>query len=69
MESLLRKRGVTFLTSTRVDDMVLDASRKRIVAVRTSQGEIEADAFVMAMGAANASHAQKAGILICRFIR
>ena len=61
MESLLRKRGVTFLTSTRVGDMVLDASRKRLVAVRTSQGEIEADAFVMAMGAANAGHAQTLG--------
>ncbi len=64
MEALMVKRGVTFLTSTGVEKFICDASRTRIVAVRTSAGDIEADAFVMAMGAANAWHAKKLGFYL-----
>ena len=64
MEGLLRKRGVTFLASTSVDGFVCDDSRTRIAAACTSAGEIEADAFVMAMGAANAWHAKRLGFYL-----
>ena len=64
MEGLLRKRGVTFLASTSVDGFVIDDSRTRIAAACTSAGEIEADAFVMAMGAANAWHAKRLGFYL-----
>lgn len=61
MEKLLRNRGVTFHTSTAVGGFNFDRSRKRINAVHTSAGDFEADAFVMAMGAANAGHAKHLG--------
>lgn len=61
MERLLRARGVTFLVSTRVVQLLRDPSRNRITAAQTSSGDIEADAFVMAMGAANAGHARQLG--------
>ncbi len=64
MEALLRKRGVTFLTSTSVKQLICNQSRKRIEAIRTSAGDIEADAVVMAMGAANAWHAKKLGFYL-----
>ena len=64
MESLLRKRGVKFLTSTSVDKFDCNATGTRINAVRTSVGDIEADAFVMAMGAANAWHAKRLGFYL-----
>jgi D-amino-acid dehydrogenase len=59
MEALLRTRGVAFHTSVSVDAFSRDTQEKNIKAVRTSAGDIEADAFVMAMGAANAWHAKK----------
>jgi D-amino-acid dehydrogenase len=64
MEDLLRKRGVAFLTSTSVERFACNDSRTRIAAVVTSTGDIEADAFVMAMGAANAWHARKLGFYL-----
>lgn len=64
MESLLRKRGVKFLTSTSVDKFDCNATGTRINAVGTSVGDIEADAFVMAMGAANAWHAKRLGFYL-----
>ena len=64
MEDLLRARGVTFLTSTAVERFACDASRSRIHAAHTTAGGIEADAFVMAMGAANAGHAKKLGFYL-----
>ena len=59
MEALLRQRGVLFHTSTNIEALVRDATHNRIHAARTPAGDIEADAFVMAMGAANAWHARK----------
>jgi D-amino-acid dehydrogenase len=64
MEKLLRDRGVTFHLSTTVDGFAFDAPRKCIKAVHTSAGEIPADAFVMAMGAANAGHAKRLGFYL-----
>ena len=64
MESLLRKRGVKFLTSTSVDKFDCNATGTCINAVGTSVGDIEADAFVMAMGAANAWHAKRLGFYL-----
>ena len=64
MEGLLRKRDVTFLVSTRVDGFVCNDSPTRIAAARTTSGEIGADAFVMAMGAANAWHAKRLGFYL-----
>ena len=64
MESLLRKRGVKFLTSTSVDKFDCNATGTRINAVSTSVGDIECDAFVMAMGAANAWHAKRLGFYL-----
>ena len=64
MESLLRGLGVSFITSTSVDSFVRNDSQGRIEAVRTSAGEIGADSFVMAMGAANAWHAKRLGFYL-----
>ena len=64
MEALLRNRGVTFLTSTSVDRFIRNDSRTRINAVCTTAGDIEADAFVMAMGATNAWHAKQLGFYL-----
>ena len=64
MEALLRKRGVTFLTSTRVERFICKQSGARIDAIRTSAGDIDADVVVMAMGAANAWHAKKLGFYL-----
>lgn len=64
MESLLRGLGVSFITSTSVDSFVRNDSQGRIEAVRTSAGEIGADVFVMAMGAANAWHAKRLGFYL-----
>ena len=64
MEGILRSRGVTFLTATTVERLVCDAGRQRITRVRTAAGDIEGDAFVMAMGAANARHAKMLGFYL-----
>ncbi|MCY7388219.1 MAG: D-amino acid dehydrogenase [Burkholderiales bacterium] len=64
MEGLLRKRGVNFLTSTSVDRFTCNAAGTRIEAVSTSAGDIDADTFVMAMGAANAWHAKRLGFYL-----
>lgn len=64
MEDLLHKRGVTFLASTRIDGFVRNDSRACIAAAHTTSGEIEGDAFVMAMGAANAWHAKRLGFYL-----
>jgi D-amino-acid dehydrogenase len=47
----LRARGVRFMLGTDVHGFVRGSNR--IAAVRTSDGDVEADAFVMALGAAS----------------
>jgi D-amino-acid dehydrogenase len=64
MEDLLRKRGVTFLTDTSVKRFERHQTGGAISAVETSAGLVEGDAFVMAMGAANAWHAKQLGFYL-----
>lgn len=64
MESLLRTRGVTFMTDTSVKRFVVDETGRNISAADTSAGRVEADTFVMAMGAANAWHAKQLGFYL-----
>ena len=66
MEAYLRGRGVAFMTGTRVERIrrELTTTVKRIAAVETSQGEITADAYVMALGAANAWLAKLLGFYL-----
>jgi len=63
MEALLTSRGVTFRAAETVQRLAVDThdGRRRIRAVHTDKGELAADAFVMAMGAANAWHAKLLG--------
>lgn len=56
MEKLLRKRGVTFMTHASIDRIHTESDAVKSIA--TSKGEISADAYVMALGAANAAIAK-----------
>ena len=47
----LRERGVRFMLDTEVNGF--DIRDKRVAAIRTSAGDVEADAFVMALGSAS----------------
>ncbi|WP_019654698.1 D-amino acid dehydrogenase [Variovorax atrisoli] len=47
----LAERGVRFISGTEVSSFVRSASR--VAAVRTGNGDVEADAFVMALGSAS----------------
>ena len=64
MEALLRERGVKFLTGTSIDKIERAAHSRSIRAIHTSQGEIQADAYVMALGAANARVAKSLGFYL-----
>ena len=66
MESLLRARGVMFRTSETVRHFSVEThqDRRDIRAVQTDKDELAADAFVMAMGAANAWHAKALGFYL-----
>jgi D-amino-acid dehydrogenase len=63
METLLKSRGVTFRTSEAVQRFAVDThgGRRQIRGVHTDKGELIAEAFVMAMGAANAWHTKLLG--------
>lgn len=58
--AVLRRQGVRFLLGTQVDQLVLRG--KSIAAVATPQGHIEADRFVMALGAESARMAGTVGV-------
>lgn len=66
MEALLKSRGVVFRTSEIVRKFAVDSQKnhRRIRAVVTDKGELAADAFVMAMGAANAWQAKALGFYL-----
>jgi D-amino-acid dehydrogenase len=66
METLLRGRGVKFVTGTSVKKFRHTSGRssKRIEAIETSQGDIVADSYVLALGAANASYAKQLGFYL-----
>lgn len=63
MEALLKQRGVVFRTAETVRRLLVeeDDGRRSVKSVQTDKGELAADAFVMAMGAANAWQAKKLG--------
>ena len=60
--TLLRQRGVRFLLDTPVEQILTSANR--VIAIKTSQGEIGADQFVMALGAASAPLARQLGVYL-----
>lgn len=66
MEVLLQTHGVTFRGGETVQRLVPDqsAGKSRIVSAQTSKGAVSADAFVMAMGAANTWHAKSLGFYL-----
>jgi D-amino-acid dehydrogenase len=65
MEKLLRnrdERGVKFMTSTSIQR--INAEAGIVKSIDTSRGEITADAYVMALGAANAGIAKSLGFYL-----
>lgn len=59
---VLQQRGVTFLLNTAIDKLVVREGKVR--AVSTSQGLVEADDYVMALGAAAAPMARTLGVYL-----
>ncbi|MGB4117383.1 MAG: D-amino acid dehydrogenase [Polaromonas sp.] len=62
LQALLTQRGVRFLLGTPIEQILTSA--KRIVAIKTPQGNIEADQYVMALGAASAPMARQLGVYL-----
>ena len=62
MEALLRERGVKFLTGTTINK--IERYGNKISTIQTSQGNVTADAYVMALGAANAATAKSMGFYL-----
>ena len=58
--AVLRRQGVTFLLDTPIEQLVLRGNS--VVAVATRQGNIEADQYVLALGAASAPMARTLGV-------
>ena len=59
---VLQQRGVTFLLNTAIDKLVVREGKVR--AVSTSQGLVEADDYVMALGATAAPMARTLGVYL-----
>ena len=62
LHSLLTKRGVRFLLDTSIEDIMVSGGK--VVAIKTTQGDIQADQYVMALGAASAPMARKLGVYL-----
>ena len=60
LTDVLRARGVTILLHTPIEQLVVRG--RSIVAANTAQGPVEADRYVMALGAASAPMARALGI-------
>jgi D-amino-acid dehydrogenase len=60
LAEVCRERGVTFRLSTVIDGLSVDGGR--VTALRTSSGEIKADAFVLAAGSYSPQLARQAGL-------
>jgi D-amino-acid dehydrogenase len=60
--ALLSERGVRFLLDTPIEEILVEKSA--VTAIKTPQGEIEADHYVMALGAASAPVARKLGVYL-----
>ena len=59
---LLAERGVRFLLDTPIDE--IKVAQSYVVAIKTIHGDIEADQYVMALGAASAPMARKLGVYL-----
>ena len=59
---VLRARGVVFLLGTAIDRLVVKNSR--VAAVATTQGDVEANDYVMSLSAASALLAQPLGVIL-----
>ena len=62
LQALLAQRGVRFLLDTPIGE--IKVSNGKVVAIKTPQGDIEADQYVMALGAASAPVARKLGVYL-----
>ena len=62
LQTLLAQRGVRFLLNTPIEE--IKVSGGKVVAIKTYQGDIEADHYVMALGAASAPIARKLGVYL-----
>ncbi len=62
LQELLAQRGVRFLLDTAIEKIALE--RGAATAVKTHQGDIEADRYVMALGAASAPVARNLGVYL-----
>ena len=60
LQAVLTQRGVRFLLGTPIHH--INVSGSKVVAVKTPQGDIEADQYVMALGAASAPMARSLGV-------
>ena len=60
LQALLAKRGVRFLLNTQIEEIKL--SNGKVLSIKTPQGDIEADQYVMALGAASAPIARQLGV-------
>lgn len=60
LQELLAQRGVRFLLDTPIER--IDVKGSKVVAIKTRHGDIEADQYVMALGAASASMARSMGV-------
>lgn len=58
--ALLRQRGVQFLLDTPIEQIQMKAGA--VVAIKTPQGDVQADHYVMALGAASAPIARTLGV-------
>jgi D-amino-acid dehydrogenase len=58
----LRQRGVRFLLDTPIEKILMKAGA--VVAIKTPQGDIEADQYVMALGAASAPMARQLDVYL-----
>ena len=58
--ALLSQRGVRFLLNTPIEQILTE--RDTVRAIRTPKGEVEADQYVMALGAASAPIARQLGV-------
>ena len=60
--ALLRQRGVRFLLNMPIEEIRVE--KGAVTAIKTPQGDIEADQYVMALGAASAPMARKLGVYL-----
>ena len=62
LQALLARGGVRFLLDTQIEEIKL--SNGKVLAIKTPQGDIEADHYVMALGAAAAPISRKLGVYL-----